>query len=87
MGFVLDVSRLDLACLDGSDAGIIEYEQIQKGNPKHTEDALIALTAHREATVLVTEDNNLTKKIKATKTSLTLWKFEEFKNLINSMQR
>lgn len=87
MGFVLDVSRLDMACLDGGDPGIIEYEQIQKGNPKHIEDALIALTAHHEAAVLVTEDNNLTNKIKATKTTLTLWKFEEFKSFVSSLHR
>ncbi len=86
MGFVLDVSRLDMACLDGGNPEIIEYEQIQKGNLKHVEDALIALTAHHEADVLVTEDNKLINKIKATKTKLTLWKFEEFKSFLDSVK-
>src|SRR5687768_17482011 len=45
-GFVLDVSRLDMAAL-ASEAEHAIYEDVTKGNVKHAEDALILLTARR----------------------------------------
>jgi rRNA-processing protein FCF1 len=54
-GFVLDTSRLDEARL--GESGPIE--SLRRGNPVHTEDALIGASAQYENATLVTEDRTL----------------------------
>lgn len=71
--FVLDVSDLELSCLGNGEAGSLHYEDIRRGNPRHIEDALIALAAAHEADVLVTDDKRLGKKVKATASALQVW--------------
>jgi predicted nucleic acid-binding protein len=66
-GIVLDVSRLDMSAF--ADAGPIEA--VRRGNPKHTEDALIAATALREDLVLVTNDHVLSRR--ATDLGVEVW--------------
>lgn len=54
-GLVLGVSRLGEATLiDRADLGL--WADLSKDNPKHAEDALLALTARQHEAVLVTED-------------------------------
>jgi predicted nucleic acid-binding protein len=60
-GFVFDISRLDQAALfSESDADL--FHTLNVRNPKHAEDALLALTADREGAVLVTCDDRFTKR-------------------------
>lgn len=55
-GLVLDVSRLDSAILfDESTAAM--FEAFRKGNPKHSQDGLLAATALHENATLVTAEN------------------------------
>ena len=52
-----------------ADAGPIEA--VRRGNPKHTEDALIAATALRDNLVLVTNDHLLSRR--ATELGVEVW--------------
>jgi hypothetical protein len=61
-GFVLDASRLDHASLSDDTA---EYEALTKGNARHAEDALLALTAQYTGSVLVTDDKPMTGRARA----------------------
>jgi rRNA-processing protein FCF1 len=63
-GFVLDVSWLDKAQLT-SWPEVDEFAQLSVGNPKHAQDALLALTAKRDGAVLVTADKGLTGRARA----------------------
>lgn len=73
----MEVSDLGLACLGNGEAGGLHYEEIQKGNPQHIEDALIALAAAKEADILVTDDKRLGKKVKAAASTLQVWCFAD----------
>jgi len=85
--FVLGTSRLDQACLGDGEAGGIYYDDIQINNPKHVEDALIALAAAREVDVLVTHDKQLSKKIKAAATNLQVWVFHDLIAYVDGLKR
>ncbi len=52
-GLVLDVSRLDMASLH-DDKQASEYRTFTAGNPRHAEDALLAMTARTFGAILVT---------------------------------
>ena len=63
-GFVLDVSRLDMAALSTTEEAAI-FDAVTGGNPRHHQDALIVLTARRERIPVVTNDKRLTKQCDA----------------------
>lgn len=75
-GFILDLSRLDEAAFsDGEGISLCDIQSVSNG---HTEDALIATTASRDADVLVTEDKRLSNRFKACTSVCKVWSFEEF---------
>lgn len=74
--FVFEKSRLGEARFGN---GII-FEELKKGNIKHTSDALIGETAIKERLILVTKDNALRNKVNSKEgRAITL---EEFKEMI-----
>lgn len=75
-GAIWDVSKWDMCTYDNG-AGPIKLEDIQKGNPKHCEDALITSTASAGADVLVTNEIRLRNKINNLGTPLQVWNFTE----------
>jgi len=79
-GFILDVSKLDAACLDGGPA----IEVIQGPTKSHSKDALIGNTAMRTADILVTNDKRLYKKTKELSTACTVMTGEEFEQYLFS---
>lgn len=76
-GAIWDVSKWDMCTYDNG-AGEITLEQIQKGNPKHSEDALISATASAGADVFVTNEKQLKNKINNLATPLHVWTFTDF---------
>jgi len=59
---------------------------VQGGNPKHSEDALIAATAELEADVLVTNDGQLKRRLRKSQQTraspIQIWKFEDFRQFV-----
>jgi hypothetical protein len=62
-GFVIGVSRLDQGTIISEDDAAV-YDTLTVNNPRHAEDALLALTANREGAVLVTGDHKLIGRAK-----------------------
>jgi hypothetical protein len=75
--FVLDYSRLDEDRL-GTDETNSAFDAIKKGNPRHTEDAMIGATALTDADILVTNDGDFRKKFEALGTNVRVMSSEEF---------
>lgn len=78
--FVLGKSRLGMARLGGN--GI---EEIRQGNLRHTNNALIAATAHGYADVLVTEDKTLASRVRAKQFNVAVWDYQQFFQYIMSL--
>ena len=76
-GAVIGVSRVGQARI-GTKGGNRVIEAIGLRKRGHVEDALIAVTAAREADVLVTEDQRLTRRAKAECPGLEVWGWEQF---------
>lgn len=68
---------------DGSSSGV-GINDIRSPSKKHTDDALIASTAARDADVLVTRDKRLTNRMKNLSTRCQIWGFDQFKSYIFS---
>jgi len=85
--FVFDVSRLGLARLGAGEEGGLRYERLRMGNPKHTRDAIIALTAAQEADVLVSEDRTLSHRTRASAETLEVWDFAQFSLCVTRMKK
>lgn len=84
-GFILGISALGGARLvDGSESGVSVDEAKTRG-PGALHDALIATTASGEADVLVTEEADLTKKVKASRARCGVWSFGEFETFARSL--
>jgi predicted nucleic acid-binding protein len=79
-GFILDISRLDEACLDGGPA----IEVIQGPTSSNSKDALIGNTAMRQADVLVTNDERLYKKTKRLSANCTVMTGKELEQYLFS---
>ncbi|PIC86115.1 hypothetical protein CSV72_09875 [Sporosarcina sp. P20a] len=60
----------------------IKFISIHKDNPKHINDAIIAVTANANADILVTEDKKLKQKVQAQSSKLQVWNYKEFKEHI-----
>jgi hypothetical protein len=74
-GFVLGVSRLGEATLgDGRESGI-SLHAVKTGGRGGMHDALIATTASGRADVLVTEDQDLRRKVTASAARCEVWSF------------
>jgi predicted nucleic acid-binding protein len=84
--FVIGTSRIGQAKIGVGESCGIRYADIQRGNPKHIEDALIALAAAAEADVLVTEETRLFKKVRTASTTLQVWKFVDLENYIKGLK-
>ena len=56
----------------------MSLEMVKTGGRGGLHDALLAMTASRDADVLVTEDENLMKKVRAAGANCSIWSFEEF---------
>ncbi len=69
-GFVLDVSRLDMARLAGA-TEVVPYLQSDRGD--HTLDALIGATAHFEGANLLTYDRRLANRARAQGIDVNTW--------------
>lgn len=81
-GAIWNVSRWGMSTW-GNGKGPIKLEHIQKGNPKHSEDALIGATASACADVLVTgEVKKFRNKVNAQKTTLKVWTFTDFESFV-----
>jgi predicted nucleic acid-binding protein len=68
-GAVFGVSAYGEATYGESDA----FESLHRGNPVHTEDALIAATAQYQSATLVTEDRTLTRRAEANAIAVVNW--------------
>ncbi len=79
-GFVWGASRYDMARFGGE--GI---DEIRQGNPRHTEDALIAATAEGQADVLVTEDATLGRRVRSQGFKVEVWSYQRFSQHIESL--
>jgi hypothetical protein len=79
-GFILDLSLLDEAAF--CDGEGVSLRDIQSDSNRHTEDALIATTASRDADVLVTEDRRLFNRFEASTTDCEVWLFDKFLRFI-----
>jgi hypothetical protein len=77
-GFVLGISRLDHARLGDGEESDVSLEMVKTGGRGGLHDALIAMTASRDADVLVTEDENLMKKARAAGVNCEIWTFQQF---------
>jgi len=84
-GAIWNVSRFGEATF-GAGGGDIKIEDIQKGNPNHSEDALIANTAAARADILVTDEKTLPKRIRTTGSKIKVWDFSEFQEYINKIK-
>lgn len=72
--FILGKSRLGMAKL--GNGGLLD--ELRKGNPKHTKDALIGETAIKKDLILVTEDtSNFSSRVRSLGGAVI--NFEEFK--------
>lgn len=81
-GAVFGISKFGCATFgDGSQTGI-SIDQICSPSKSHTEDALIATTASRDADVLVTEDKRLFKRFKVATPGCKVWPFKKFLQFI-----
>ncbi len=56
----------------------MSLEMVKTGGRGGLHDALIAMTASRDADVLVTEDENLMKKARAAGVNCEIWTFQQF---------
>ena len=81
-GAVYGFSKYDASTYGNGSLGGISIDQIRSTSKGHTKDALIATTAARDADVLVTEDDRLSKKFVLNSTSCELWSFEKFKTFV-----
>jgi hypothetical protein len=80
-GFVVGVSRLGMARL-GDEA---RYEAMTGGNrQKHAHDALIAMTAQYEDTVLVSEDRRLRNRAES-ELGVEAWSWQRFREHLESV--
>jgi len=77
-GAIYGVSRFGLARYGEGKADGVDIPAIQKGNPRHSEDALIAVTAANEGCVLVTDDDKLTRRMRARAATTKVWDFRTF---------
>lgn len=84
-GAIWNVSRYGEATF-GSGGGDLKIEDIQKGNPSHSEDALIATTAAAKADILVTDEGTLPKRIRTSGSKVKVWDFLEFQKYISNIK-
>lgn len=68
---------------DGVESGI-SVGQVDSDARNHTQDALIATTAARDADILVTEETRLQNRLRALGTKCEVWDFERFKAYVLS---
>ena len=80
-GIVAGISRVGMARLSESEP----FETLRGGNLDHTEDALIAATAHYEDATLVTEDQTLASR--ARKQDVPVLSWGEFYSLMLESER
>lgn len=78
-GAIYRVSKYGQAVYGNANINGLTLADVQKGNPKHAEDALIALTAFKHADVLVTEDRPFRNKVKKMQSLISIWAFSDFK--------
>ena len=83
--FVIGRSRLDMARLSDG----LDYEKYVDGGTreKHSEDALIGITALHEADILVTNEsltkrNRLPSRLNRVKVDFEVWGFERFEDFV-----
>ena len=81
---VLDHSGYDEDRL-GSDATNAAFSALQKGNAKHTVDAMIGATALSDADILVTDDRPFGKNFKALGTQVQVMSSIEFASYLQSV--
>jgi predicted nucleic acid-binding protein len=82
--FVLGHSRLSEDRLGDATLNAT-YTQLQKGNARHTEDAMIGATAVLEADILVTEDKTFRSRFKALGTNAQVMSVQEFATYLASL--
>lgn len=77
-GMVLGVSRLGLARLGEPE----EFEEIRNFSPRHSKDALLAITAKREGAVFVTNERRLSNF--ARRAAIEVWSSSEFADFVRN---
>lgn len=81
-GFVLGISRLGEARLgNGKETGI-SLDQVKTKGRGALMDALVATTASGEADVLVTDDDELAKRMRSSAARCEIWSFQDFVRFI-----
>ncbi|HUU19501.1 MAG TPA: hypothetical protein VMW72_20295 [Sedimentisphaerales bacterium] len=81
-GGVYDVSKWDQFTWGDGSSGGFGIDDVRSDSKKHTNDALIATTAARDADVLVTEERRLANRMKALHSSCKVWAFDRLKEYI-----
>jgi len=82
-GFGLDVSRLDEARLGDDRESGASLSALKPSGRGGMQDALIAATASGEADILVSEDHDLCKKVKASSALCVVWSFADLVAFVN----
>lgn len=81
-GGVFNVSKWnEFSWGDGSPGGF-SIDDVRSPSKGHTEDALIATTAVRDADVLVTEDRRLANRMQTLSARCQIWRFDELKKYV-----
>jgi hypothetical protein len=81
-GGVLDVSKWNQFTWGNGGSGGVRVDDVRSPSKKHTNDALIATTAAKDADVLVTDERRLSNRMKAIKAPCEIWGFDKFKEYI-----
>lgn len=84
-GAVFGVSRYGMATFGGQGESGCSINDVRTVSGGHTNDALIATSASRDADVLVTNEDRLPKRLTATSAKCKVWDFAQFKAHINSL--
>jgi len=81
-GAVYDVSKWNQCTWGDGGSDGFGIDDVRSVSKKHTNDALIATTAARDADVLVTDDRRLANRMKALHSSCKVWAFDRLKEYI-----
>ena len=85
-GLVLDVSRPESAVLFDEATGAM-FEAFRKGNPKHTEDGLLAATALHENAILVTaESEKHRRRLRRHFPGLEVWGLKDLRAFLEELE-
>jgi|JI10StandDraft_1071094.scaffolds.fasta_scaffold17638_8 rRNA-processing protein FCF1 len=86
-GAVYGVSVYNMATYGDGNTGGFGIDDVRSKTGGHTNDALIATTASRDADVLVTEDKRLANRLKQLNTQTKVWLFADLKQYLSDSKQ